>query len=389
MTHKYSRRFLDIIMNEFKTKTFSITFMEHTKGFVHKHLEKGVSFHYTVPETLCRTHIVNGQKQKPQFSAAAAMALFDEISSYSVAMKDRKMSPGLTVHLDTEMLRDIYAGDNITILTSADKIGSALGFASLEILNDNGELVARGKHIKHLPLGWWFQLITHPIIAPLSLALHEYKVKKETKRKQRAGHNDVKHLTGLHRIEGIGKVFDMLGMKRYSGTVASRMEVDNTAYCSDTGRIDQEEMKRYELTVKQITSNLRKTMHGGAVGCAVEHACLLSRCMNTQEDGSQEGREGVYDLPCYVRALEVRYLAPMKGDLVVTVANDPHSPLLYSDSSSNHSSKNTSSSDTGSDGVSRPSTEEVQRWGNRSIGKVVNQADGSVCAEYVCHWALH
>jgi hypothetical protein len=61
--------------------------MPYAKGFVHKELHKGVSFHYIVPETLCRTHIVYGKQSKPQFSAAAIMAIFDEVS---VLLRDER-----------------------------------------------------------------------------------------------------------------------------------------------------------------------------------------------------------------------------------------------------------------------------------------------------------
>jgi hypothetical protein len=149
---------------------------------------------------------------------------------------------------------------------------------------------------------------------------------------------------------------------------------DNNIFCSDSGRVDAADVKSYTMTVKQMTSNLRNTMHGGAVGCAVEHACLLSRSGNTQSDGSAEGCDGVYDMDCYIQSLEVRYISPMRGDLIITAANDRHSPLLYA---------------AGRSAPSGPMAEEARRWCTKSLGKVLNKSDGSVCAEYVCTWALH
>jgi acyl-coenzyme A thioesterase PaaI-like protein len=271
-------------------------------------------------------------------------------------------------------VQNIYAGEEITILTQADKIGKTLGYASLEVLNQNGELLARGKHIKHLNMGPWFDFITHPVIAPISLALHEFTHKRENAKKEKEGNNDVHKVTGFPTLEGVGKVFDILGLTRFLSKVPSAEAdvADNNMFCSDSGRVDPAEVKSYTMTVKQMTSNLNRTMHGGAVGCAVEHACLLSRSRNTQSDGRQEGREGVYDMDCYIQSLEVRYISPMRGDLIITTANDRHSPRLYTGASS-----------------AQAGSEEAARWCTKSLGKVLNKSDGSVCAEYVCTWALH
>eukprot|EP00428_Durinskia_dybowskii_P070158 CAMPEP_0170405934 /NCGR_PEP_ID=MMETSP0117_2-20130122/27449_1 /TAXON_ID=400756 /ORGANISM="Durinskia baltica, Strain CSIRO CS-38" /LENGTH=51 /DNA_ID=CAMNT_0010663089 /DNA_START=312 /DNA_END=463 /DNA_ORIENTATION=- len=51
------------------------------------------------------------------------MAVFDEISTYSTSMRDRNHRPGQSVHLSTEVLRPIYAGENVSVLTKADKLG--------------------------------------------------------------------------------------------------------------------------------------------------------------------------------------------------------------------------------------------------------------------------
>jgi acyl-coenzyme A thioesterase PaaI-like protein len=373
MAHKYSQRFLDVIMNEFSSKTFSVSFMPYATGFVHKQLQKGVSFHYVVPETLCRSHLVNGEVGRPQFSAAAMMAIFDEVSSYSCAMKDRKMRPGLSVHLSTEIMKNMYAGDELTLLTGADKIGNALGYASLEVLNKEGDLVARGKHIKHLPMGLWFDFITHPLIAPFSLWLSELKSKRRREQMAAEGVSPVQKVTGLPALTGVGRVFDLLGLTSFTESLPLHSDrhpnEDGSLYCSDDGRVDPAEVRSYTMTVKQITSNLRRTMHGGAVGCAVEQACLLSRSRNTQADGTMEGSNGIYDLDCYIQSLEVRYISPMKGDLVITTANDRHSPLLRSAGTGQES------------GVE-------SKWCQKSIGKVFNKKNGALCAEYVCTWAL-
>lgn len=374
MSTKPSHRMLDILMGELSAKSFSLCMMSAVKGFVHKNLDQGVSFHYTVPEYLCRKHVVNGKSTEPQLSAAAVMALFDEISTFSCAMKDRKKRPGLSVHLTTEIIQNMHAGEEVTILTRADKMGKTLGYCTMEILNKQGELVARGKHIKYLPMGLFFDVVTHPVVSPAALLYYEHFVGSKKGRQARAeGDHTLKIPEGYPSIDGVGRVFDILGLTRMplNPFQSKRDNSHPLTLCSDNGRVDPETEVSYSMTVQQITSNLNKTMHGGAVGCAVEHACLLSRSGNTNAAGNQEGTHGVYELDCYVQSLEVRYISPMRGDLIITAANDVHAPLLYK----------------GQDG--KTADERSAHWTTKSIGRVLNKADGSLCAEYVCNWALH
>lgn len=377
MSTKASHRMLDILMGEFSAKSFSVCMMSAVKGFVHKNLDQGVSFHYVVPDYLCRKHVVDGKPTEPQFSAAAVMALFDEISTFSCAMKDRKKRPGLSVHLTTGIIRNVYAGEEVTILTRADKIGKTLGYCTMEILDSKGELVARGKHIKYLPMGLFFDVITHPVVSPATIAFYEnFMVSKEGKKARAAGSHVLKVPEGYPSIDGVGRVFDILGLKRLPSNPfqGKRDTSHHLTLCSDNGRLDPATEFSYNMTVQQVTSNLTKTMHGGAVGCAVEHACLLSRSGNTNAQGNQEGTHGVYDLDCYVQSLDVRYIAPMRGDLIITTANDVYAPLLYKDKNTNAAA--------GAD-------DKAKLWTTRSIGRVLNKSDGSLCAEYTCNWALH
>lgn len=381
MSTKTAHRMLDLLMGEFSSKSFSVCMMSAVKGFVHRNLDQGVSFHYVVPEYLCRKHIVGGKETDPQFSAAAIMALFDEVSTFSCAMKDRKKRPGVSVHLTTEIVKNVHAGEEVTILTSADKIGKTLGYCTMEILNAKGELVARGKHIKHLPMGLYFDVITHPLVSPAALTFYEnFMVSKEGRKARAEGKHELKIPKGYPSIDGVGRVFDILGLKRLSSNPfqGDRDTSHRLTHCSNNGRLEPETELSFSMTVQQVTSNLNKTMHGGAVGCAVEHACLLSRSGNTNALGNQDGTQGVYDLDCYVQSLDVRYISPMRGDLIITTVNDIYAPLLYTDK---HSASSL--------GAGASVGDKTALWTTRSIGRVLNKSDGSLCAEYTCNWALH
>ena len=128
MFSRFRPRVLDIVMSNFSENSFSVCILSALNGFVHEDLHKGVSFHYTVPENLCRKHILaEGKTTDAQFSSSAIMAAFDEISTYATIMQDKTHRPGLSVHLSTEIIQKVHAGEKVTILTQADKLGKSIG----------------------------------------------------------------------------------------------------------------------------------------------------------------------------------------------------------------------------------------------------------------------
>lgn len=394
----YSRvrpRILDIVMSAFSEKTFSVCILSALSGFAHNDLHDGVSFYYKVPENLCRTHIVNGVAQESRFAAGAIMAVFDEVSTYATTMKDKTHRPGLSVHLSTEILQNVYAGEEVTVLTQADKLGKSIGFCSMELLNKKGELVARGKHIRFLQMGMTFDLIAHRWMLPWTITYYEnFHGRKEDLPSTTGGQG--KHIfklpAGFPSLDGTGRIFDVLGLNRTEHIkYGTDLHNKSATHCSDNGRIDPDKEQQFGMTVLPVTSNLLGNMHGGAVACAVEHACVLARTRapimlsgsssigknadninsstsSTSNNSSSEGSvvgagQGEYLLECCVTGVEVRYINAMKGDLVITTVEDIYAPPLP-----------------------RPDSLGVT-WSSKSFGKVLSR-DGTVCAEYVCSWAM-
>eukprot|EP00598_Pedospumella_elongata_P010230 CAMPEP_0184989812 /NCGR_PEP_ID=MMETSP1098-20130426/30268_1 /TAXON_ID=89044 /ORGANISM="Spumella elongata, Strain CCAP 955/1" /LENGTH=366 /DNA_ID=CAMNT_0027514891 /DNA_START=65 /DNA_END=1165 /DNA_ORIENTATION=+ len=362
-------------MSKFSENSFSVCILSALNGFVQEDLNRGVSFHYIVPENLCRKHHRAGKDGEAQFSSGAIMAAFDEISTYATIMQDKTHRPGLSLHLSTEIIKNVNAGDEVTFLTHADKLGKTLGFCSMEMLNSKGELVARGKHIRYLQMGFSFDLITKPWALPWALKFYETFYGKKTDAMATTGETAGKgeHIfrKPLHfpELDGLGRVFELLGLTKVDPTEtaqalpAVRSAEDSLLYCSEDGRADPAQVAVYGLTVRPIVCNMLGSMHGGAVACAVEQACLLSRARNTNQKGELSGPAGVYETDCFVSSVEVRYISAMKGDLQITCAEDIHSPLLPADS-------------------------QDKQWHSKSFGKVLSKKDGSMCAEYVCHWAM-
>lgn len=114
-------------------------------------------------------------------------------------------------------------------------------------------------------------------------------------------------------------------------------------------------------------------MHGGAVGIAIEQACVRSRLDSRRAEktelcsSEQQEADGVYELQCYIQHIDIRYIAPMSGDIVVSVRDDTYSPALSARDCNSSLSSSLSS---------------------RSVGQVIKKKDGQVCAEYECTWAM-
>jgi acyl-coenzyme A thioesterase PaaI-like protein len=254
------------------------------------------------------------------------------------------------------------------VLTKADKLGNTIGYCSMELVNQAGELVARGKHIRYLQMGLHFDLMSHPIALPWVVRAYElFFARKSHSTMHRAVGKDIFPLPkGFPSIDGVGKVFEALGLERVSydsvlvdGATAAAHGPDNSAlFTSLHGRVPADRIRAFAMTVRPITSNLLGNMHGGAVACAVEHACVLSRAQGVPEE--ERGSPG-YRLGCFVDSVEVRYISAMKGDLHITVADDVHAPVLQLS------------------GAAQPVA-------SRSFGKVLSAEDGAQCAEYVCTW---
>ena len=404
MFSNLKHRLLDIIMNKFSEKSFSICIMSSITDFVHTNIKDGVCFHYTVPENLCRSYIINNNETKPQFATSAIMAIFDEISTYSTCIQDKNHRPGVSVHLSTEIMKPIYTNEKLTVLTKADKLGKSIGYCTMELLNSNNELVARGKHIRYLHMGNLFNVMTHPMLLPWAINLYEvFNKKKETILHRVDGKSIFSVPPGYPKLDGIGQVFNILGLKSIqnkdfiadiynnvsssdidSSSNTSSSSDNNTLYCSKLGRIqDISHISAYSMTVQPILCNLLGNMHGGAVACAVEQACVLARIekvgavqsttTNTNITASTTTPtatnivDGKYNLNCYVQSIDIRYISAMQGDLTITVIDDIYSHYL-------HNSVNT--------------TTNIE-WLSKTYGKVYNQKNNTICAEYICTWAAN
>eukprot|EP00981_Chlorochromonas_danica_P007026 scaffold1528_cov199-Ochromonas_danica.AAC.2 len=160
------KKVLQILLRESVHRAFGRTLLSPVKQ-VHA-IPKGLAFDYKIPPSLCRL-----QKSHAVLSNAATLALFDEMSTYALFVNDKTTRGGVSVHLNTEMIQPAPLNENVVIVTTADKIGKSLSFCSMEMRNVKGDLLARGKHIKYMPMGWLWNLLAHPLILPWVIIFYQ------------------------------------------------------------------------------------------------------------------------------------------------------------------------------------------------------------------------
>ena len=269
--------------------------------------KKCIRFSIKVPESVCKSN-KNGKSVLP---ASSAMALFDELTTYGMMFADKNFRPGVSVHLNTELLLHdnknnnkknrsksnndllINAGDDIIVETHITKIGRTVGFCDMKILNSKGKTIAiTGKHIKYLPMGIVWDIITSPYLLPLTLPLFESQWAKQffqTPIGKSIGNSlfgvgDMeKHKSNENHTDQIASSFDILGLECISQPT--------------------DDLITFAFSVTPKMTNVLGDLHGGAVGMCAEEACskLLQLLPNYK------------DRIFVSKSIEVRYLSSMKG----------------------------------------------------------------------------
>jgi acyl-coenzyme A thioesterase PaaI-like protein len=316
MVSKYVQKLVEIAMNEHGSRTFSHFFLSNAK-LISSNRATGTLFSYTVPVNICKA--VTGGKS-PIFTTSTILALFDELSTYGLMLSDKVPRGGVSVHLSTEVVKECYAGQNVTISTKSDKIGKALGYCTMELLDEDGSVLARGKHIKYLPLGKLWDFLASPMILPLTLFFYQYftKVFPETfLGKWWYRTNVKKHDPSSEDMIADNEVSTVL-LKSLAGKKLSSIRdspYSNPAFNNEVGglfqaldleRLDGGEETttcKFEIRVRPHLTNLLRKMHGGAVAAAIEQACILS----ARKKGKAEG--------LLVTSMEIRYLSPSQVTL--------------------------------------------------------------------------
>jgi acyl-coenzyme A thioesterase PaaI-like protein len=221
-------------------------------------------------------------------------------------MQDRNHRPGVSVTLNTEIIKPCYAGDKIRLVSRCDKIGKSVAFCSMELLDASGDVLARGKHIKYVKMGFVWDLLTSAVLFPLVLMILEYLNKNKKSKSKPQATEDAASTVGTSIA---GKIFVDLNLTYVADAAALYSADANQAEGKKEGGKRRKKTvvpvfdaaeKCFTLKVSKSTKNVLGAMHGGAVAAAAEEASVQLLSML---GGAKKG---------FVDSIEVSYISPVK-----------------------------------------------------------------------------
>ena len=292
-----AQKLLHIAKNVFAKKTFSKTLGTEIAELLHADHNDGVVFTMKVPERIC---LLGGKEEPgPYLPVSSAIAIFDDLSTYSFLVKDKKYRSGVSVVLSAELLRNVSPGTEIRIVSKVSKIGRSIGFSDMFMYNEKEELVARGYHTKYLPMGTAWDIIASPAI--MDTTLHVYDnvyvrfedtgIGKYLAKLMLGGRNrDMK----LPEFDGVGSAFTSFDLKRIDKKKSTN-NLHNNSFISNLEVIEKED---YSFNVMPFMCNIRGFLHGGCVAMTIEQSVMLSKVAN------ESNRR--------LRRLDIQYLNGMK-----------------------------------------------------------------------------
>jgi acyl-coenzyme A thioesterase PaaI-like protein len=203
--------------------------------------------------------------------ASTLLALFDETSSCGLVGFDKENRPGVSLHLELEMMRkDVPIGTTIRVVNKFTKMGKSISFTDVTCIDHNTEeVLARGKHIKYMPMGWIWGLAWSPLLKPITTHML-------TQRVDQLGPDQ-----GLR--EDDGDILSLFSSLEY-GNSSSAVHDCRKIHCNPLGK-----------------------MHGGAIAIAAEQVGSAAR------GGAR---------PSVARALSLHYLSAVPQGPVCFDADD-------------------------------------------------------------------
>lgn len=319
-----TKRFLQLILRESVHKTFGQYTVAPIVSIHANKQNNGLLYQYKVPGNMCSS-------QHKHFTTSAILAVFDELSTNGLMIKDRNHRGGVSVHLTTEILQPVNRDEIVTINTHCDKIGKVLGFCTMEMVNKEGHVLARGKHIKFLPMGWLWQVLTHSLILPIALFIYEK-------------FHATKFKTVLDKIMFQPRDATAIDGGEI-GELYKNLNVSEVKHSASNSEGNNNNVKYYEVRVKSHMKNRLGAFHGGAVATCIEDACnQFLRNSGSNDDGN-----------LILTSMDVRYISSMKGELLIRVEDDVDEKLAA----------------------------------KRFFGAILDKQGKNVSAEFSCHYTRH
>ena len=242
-----------------------------------------IIFKSKISPNVCR---YQHDKERASLTCGAALAILDDISTYTFFLDDLTSRPGVSVYLTTELCQPCYANEDVHIRVKTDKIGKTLGFCSFDIVNanDNTTVYAKGSHIKFLDMGKaWDFLFGYFFNYTLTL-IDMFKL------------NDPKSVAS-------GYINKLIGLKK-NDIKDNRIQSSHVGALFDNLKIMENANNIFQLKPEPFMNNPIGTLHGGALACFIEHS-------------NYQYTNGKLQDNTYIRKMETKYLSRGKGVLLI------------------------------------------------------------------------
>ncbi|CAM9868520.1 unnamed protein product [Scytosiphon promiscuus] len=266
---------------------------------------------YTIPDSICingGTSDKGGSGEEPYLPCGVTTALFDEVSTLAMVIADRTYRPGVSVSLSCHMFHPVAPGERVTFKSRGLKFGARLGYGEASMYREDGKLAARGRHVKHLPMGRAWDLTATPLLFPLARKYmgrqHEQWLRDPERTK---GVPSGEHLLDLFKLENF-ETFGVEGDAAYFGAAPVAADAGGSMAEGQPGE-DEGGFRSAEAecaVTKRMCNYIPGTMHGGAIAVAAEE--IARRCPPAPAPMGTVPARG----NDRVEYMEVHYMSPIK-----------------------------------------------------------------------------
>lgn len=298
------KKLIDIFIKDFSPGSFTDYLGIRMQKFEPLITTYHINFTFKIPPHICLP-----VDNKPVLSASGAMALFDEYSSMCLMMKDRNVRGGVSVVLTTDLHSPCPANTDVTIITSARKIGKTIGFCDMKMVDKDDNLIASGSHVKYIDMGQVWDIMMKPSMIGFTMGCYDLigeRLKGTTlgdKLMLLFGKKEIRDSSPLSpQFSTVGAAFQNFGVRPLP---------------LPTGSEEKNKCYRHSVQVMPHMCNYFGKLHGGAAAMVAEYCARQATIEGTYM--------GVRSLLSYrfsllaknsntiphIVSMEVKYLSPM------------------------------------------------------------------------------
>jgi acyl-coenzyme A thioesterase PaaI-like protein len=303
--NKHSKRLLPMLLRESTDWSYGKYTVSTIQSVNYDHSPEKLIYKYKPPPAFCHEIVSKENKNVKElyFSTSGILAAMDEMSTYAICFEDHYYRGGVSVDLFVESVKPVPANEDVYVVTRTDKIGKILAFCTMELTSLEGEILARGKHIKYLPLpqplGAFLDGLAVSPIFPMLLTIYYKLVGKRIK-------TPLDHVFKIFKNEVVPVSRDVMKPEHafhILNLTANEDPEDRKALLVDAPDNHHcETSEIYNMKVKRELCNFLGAMHGGAVATACEESSRLFK----------EKTHPELQHLLKLRSLDLRFLSPVK-----------------------------------------------------------------------------